>query len=157
MVEQLAARAQGPRLAPVGQETARAPALQALGDDMHEKAADELMRLQRPGLHAVAVASVALGTAPLAVRHLEDAMVSAGHAVRVAAEIGQHMPRSCHSLLGVTDPRLAIELVEASSEALWCREGLGLPRKPHSTPGGAGVEGRKELAAEDRAQGVDGQ
>lgn len=84
-------------------------------------------------------------------------MVSAGHAVRVAAEIGQHMPRSCHSLLGVTDPRLAIELVEASSEALWCREGLGLPRKPHSTPGGAGVEGRKELAAEDRAQGVDGQ
>ena len=115
------------------------------------------MRLQRPGLHAVAVASVALGTAPLAVRHLEDAMVSAGHAVRVAAEIGQPMPRSCHRLLGVSDPRLGLELGAASSDALWCREGLGLRRKPHSTPGGAGVEGRKERAAEDRAQGVDGQ
>src|SRR5712691_12538943 len=56
LVEPLAALAQGTSLAPVSQETDMAHALQALGHDMQEKAADEFMRLQRHGLPAVALA-----------------------------------------------------------------------------------------------------
>src|SRR5262245_11999674 len=123
---------------------------------MPEKAADECLRLQRHGLQAVALASVAVGKAPLAVLHIDDAVVSYRHAVCVAAEIVQPMPRAGHGLFGVDDPRLGIELVDEAPEALRCREGLGLLRKHPSTHGGAGVEGIKELAAEDRAQGVDG-
>src|SRR5712691_361863 len=85
LVEQWAALAQGPSLASVGQETDMAHALQALGHDMQEKAADERMRLQRHGLHAVALASVAVGKAHLAVLHIDDAVVGDGHAVCVAA------------------------------------------------------------------------
>ncbi len=156
LVEQWAALAQGPSRASVGQETARAPALQALGHAMPENAAEARMHLQRHGLHAVALASVAGGKAHLAVLPIDDAVVGDGHAVCGAAERVPHRPRSCHGLRGVDDPRLGRALVDASPEALRWREGLGLLRQHHRTHGGAGVEGLKALAAADRAQGVDG-
>jgi hypothetical protein len=114
------------------------------------------MRRQRHGLPAGAVASVAGGKAPRAVLPSDAAMVSDGHARRGAAAIVQPMPRSCHRLRGVHAPRLGRERVEASSAALWGRAGLGRPRPPPRTQGGAGVEGRKARAAADRAPGVDG-
>jgi hypothetical protein len=131
VVEPLAALAQGTRLAPVGQETNMAHALQALGHDRQEKAADELMRLPRQGLHAVALASIAVGKTPLAILPSDDAVVGDGHAVRVAPERGQHRPRAYQRLLGVDDPRLGIQLGDESSEALRGREGRGGFRHHH--------------------------
>ena len=86
LVEQLATLAQGTCLAPVGQEADMAHALQALGHDMQEKAADKLMGCQGHGLYAMALASVAVSKVHLAVLHIADAMVGDGHTVRVAAE-----------------------------------------------------------------------
>ena len=157
LVEQLAALAQGTRLAPVGQETHRAHARQALGHKRQAQAADARRRLQGHGLPAVALASVAGGKAPRAVLPSDAAVGGEGHAVRGAAESVPPRPRASPGLRGVDAPRLARKLVDASPEALRSREGLGRLRHPHRPHGRAGEEGITALATADRAQGVDGQ
>ena len=156
MVEQLATLAQGTRLAPVGQEADMAHALQAMGNDVQEKAADELVGFQGHGLHAIALASVAVGKVHLAILHIDEAVIGDGHAVGVAAEIVEDVPRSCQRSLGIDDPLLGIELVGKALEALGGSKGLGRFREHQGIRGSAVVERVEKLAAEDRAQGVDG-
>jgi hypothetical protein len=156
VVEQVAALAQGTRLAPVGQDTHRAPALQALRHAMQEKAADARMRRQRQGLHTVALASVAGGKTHRAILPIDAAVGGDGHAVRGAAERVQPRPRAGHGLLGVDDPRLGIKLVDTAPEALRGRAGVGVCRQHRRSHGGAGVEGLKARAAADGTQGRDG-
>ena len=83
-------------------------ALKAGGQDMQEKAADELVRWQGQGLDAIALASVAEGKAHLPVMHSDDTVGGDGHTVGVAPEIVEHLLRSCQRPLGIDNPRLVI-------------------------------------------------
>ena len=111
------------RLAAVGQKADMAQALQAVGHNMQEKAADELVCWQGHGLDAIALASVAEGKAHLTVVDIDDAVVGDGHAVGVAPEIVEHLLRSCHGALGIDHPRLVIEAGDESLKALGCCKG----------------------------------
>ena len=126
-----------------------AHALQAMGNDVQEKAADALVGFQGHGLHAVALAAVAVGKVPLAILHIDAAVIGDGHAVGVAAERVEHGPGSCQRPLG-------LEQVGKALEALGGRKGLGRLRAHHGRRGDPGVECVEELAAADRAQGMDG-
>src|SRR5262245_15442344 len=123
---------------------------------MQEKAADELMGFQGHSLHAIALASVAVGKVQLAVLHINDAMVSDSHTVGVAAEIVEHVLGACERPLGIDDPLLVIELVGKMSEALGGSQGRSSFRGHQGIRGGGILESVEELAAEDRAQGADG-
>jgi hypothetical protein len=124
---------------------------------MHEKAADKVMGCQGHGLDAMALASVAGGKVSLAVLHLDDAMVSDGHAVRGAAERVADVLGACERPLSVDDPRLGLALVGAAPHALGRSKGGGLFRAHHGRCDGAGVQRVEALATEDRARGMDGQ
>ena len=126
-----------------------AQALQAVGQDMQEKAADELVRWQGHGRNAIALASVAEGKASLPVVAINDTVVGDGYAVRGAPEIVEHLLRACHGPLGIDDPRLGIEEVEEALQALGSVQGCRVLRAHQGIP--AVVEGSEELAAEDRA------
>ena len=156
LVEQLATLAPGTCLTPVGQEADMAHALQAVGNDVQEKAADALVGFQGHGLHAIALAAVAVGKVHLAILHIDDAVIGDGHTVGVAAERVEHVSGACQRPLGIDDPRLGLELVGKALEARGGSKGLGRLREHQGIRGGAGVECVEELAAEDRAQGVDG-
>jgi hypothetical protein len=117
-VQQVAALAESLRLAAVGQEADMTQALKALGQNMQEKAAHELVGRQGHGLAAIALAAIAKVDAYLTVVNSEDAVVDDGHAMGIASEIGEHLLRSCHRLLGIDDPRLLIEGGEQLLQAL---------------------------------------
>ena len=154
LVEQVSTLASRLRRAAVGHKADMAQALQAVGHHMQEKAADELVCWQGHELDAITLASVAEGKAHLATLAIDEPVVGESHAVGVASEIGEHLPRSCHGLLGIDHPRLVIERVDEALKALGGFEGCHLLSQHQGLP--AVVEGSEELPAEDRAQGMHG-
>ena len=120
-----------------------AQALQTVGHNMQEKAADELVRWQGHGLDAIALASVAEGKAPLSVVDIDDPVVGDGHAVGGAPERVEPLLRSCHGLLGIDHPRLVIEGVDDALQALDCLQRGRLLSEHQGLP--AVVEGIEAL------------
>jgi hypothetical protein len=113
----VATLAQGACLAPVRQEAHMAQALEAMGQDMQEKAPDKLMSLQAHGLHLIALAPIAIREADAAVTDIPQAMIGNRDAVGRAAQIVEDLGWPRARLLGIHHPRLAIELVEEVGEA----------------------------------------
>jgi hypothetical protein len=70
LIEQLSALAYSLCLAAVGQKADMAQALKAVGHNMREKTADELVRWQGHGLDAIALASISKPEAYLSVADL---------------------------------------------------------------------------------------
>jgi hypothetical protein len=87
--------------------------LQPVGHNRQEKAADEFVRWPGHDLEAIALASVAAGKVHLTVMHIDDTVVGDGHPGGRAPEIVEHLRRSCHRPLGIDNPRLGIEPVDA--------------------------------------------
>ena len=94
-----------------------AQALEAVGQDMQEKAPDKLMGLQAHGLHLMALATMAIREADAAVTDIPEAMIGHREAVGIAAQRGEALGGPRARLLGIHHPRLALELVEAGGEA----------------------------------------
>jgi hypothetical protein len=104
LVEPGSALAKRLRLAAVGQETDMAQALTALGQDMQEQTAEELVGRQGQGLAAIALAAIAQAEAHLSAVDSQDAVVGDSHAVGRASEIVASLLRSCQRPLGIDDP-----------------------------------------------------
>ena len=154
LLELLSALAERLCRAAVGQKADVTQALQAVGDNMQQKAADELVRWQGHGLDAMTLASVAEGKTPLSVVDIDDTVIGDGHAVGVAPERVEHRPRPGHGLLGIDHPCLVIEGVDDALKALdglqrgsWLSQREGIP---------AVVKGIEELLAKDPAQCLHG-
>jgi hypothetical protein len=76
---------QGAGLAPVGQEADRPPALEAVRQDMPQKAPDTLLRLQRHRLPLIVLAPLAIRAAHAAVADSQEAMLTNRDAVERAS------------------------------------------------------------------------
>jgi hypothetical protein len=108
LVAQLSALPERRRLAAIGQEADRAPALKTVGYHRQEKAVEELARLQGQGLDAIALAPVAAGKAPLSVTAIDETVGGDGHAVGGVPQIVASLRRAGPGPLGITPPRLVI-------------------------------------------------
>ncbi len=117
LAQQLSTLAQGACLAPVGQEAPMPQALKAVRQDMQQKTPDKLMRLQRHGLHLIALAPIAIREAHATVADIQEAMIGNRDAVDIAAQTVKNRGWPGARPLGVHHPRLAIELVEEVREA----------------------------------------
>jgi hypothetical protein len=133
LAEQVATLAQGTGLAPVRQEAYLAQALEAMRQDMQEKAPDKLMGLQAHGLHLIALAPIAICAADAAMTDISEAMIGNRNAVGIAAQIVEDQGWPHARLLGIHHPRLTIRLDEEVGEArgrLAQGECLGAGQRP---------------------------
>ena len=117
LAEQVATLAQGACLTPVGQEAHMPQALEAVGHDMEQKTPDKLMGLQRHGLHAIALAPIAIREAHAAVAHLQEAMIGDRDAMGIASQRVEHLGLAQRTGAWRRPPTPGIELVEQVGEA----------------------------------------
>jgi len=94
------------RAPPIGEQAEVADAHEAGGDNVEEEATEKLLSRKLPDLHAVGVGVVAPAEADAAAGEGEQPVVGEGHAVRVAAEVGEHVRRAGERRLAVDDPGL---------------------------------------------------
>ena len=87
MIERFSAELQAGLLAPVGEESAVSDTHEALGDDVQQEAADELLSRERHRLDLIDATTIAIGEGYLAITNREDPVVCDRHAVGVAAQI----------------------------------------------------------------------
>jgi hypothetical protein len=87
----------------VGEEAEMAHANEAPGDDVAQKAPDELHTAQGQGLSAAAVSAILVAESDLAIVAGHDAFVADGDSVGVTAEIAQDLFGPGHGGLGVDD------------------------------------------------------
>ena len=92
LAQQFPTAAQGPRLVPVGEEAIMPQTHEAAGQHMQEEAADTFVGVERHGLDAITLTTVAVGEANPAVPHIEEPVVRDGDAMRIAADIVQEGP-----------------------------------------------------------------
>jgi len=116
----------------VGKEAVMADALEAVGQDVEEKATDELLGLERHVLDARAVPIVLPGERDVVVGDLDKAMIGDGDAVRIAAQIPEN-------LLGPGKGRLAVD------------HPIDLPERGKVGPKRALLRQRREIGEEVQA------
>src|SRR5438552_5439904 len=88
----------------MAEKTVVAKALEAFGHDMQQEAANELVRLQRPGFLPGLVAIILVAKTDLAVVDVEQAMVGDGHAVGITPQVIQDLFRTPEGWFGVNHP-----------------------------------------------------
>lgn len=109
VAEELAAALQLGRAGAIGQEAEVPNADEALGDDVEEEAADELLGRQRHDFHAVTVAVIFPAKPHGPVLEIDEALVGEGHPVGVAPEGLEHLLGAGEGGLGVDHPVLRAE------------------------------------------------
>ena len=107
----------------VGEESEVADADKARGQDVEEKAAQELEGVEREGFFHTAVTVILPAEKDAAVLDLEQAMIGDGNAVGVAAEIVDDLGGAAEGLLGVDDPAWAAGGLQPAAEGF----GVGEP------------------------------
>ena len=71
---------------------------------MQQEAPDKFVSIERYGLHAIALTTVAVGEADPPVTHVEEPVVRDGDTMRIAADIVQDLRWAGKGRLGVDDP-----------------------------------------------------
>jgi len=134
----------------VGEQTVVPDALEAVGQDMNEEAADELIGVERHQL----VASAELGPVilpfeshALAVEGDEPAVGNSG-AVCVAGQVGEHRLRSAERALAVNDPFGAAPWFQIRSKGMAVGEMDVIAEELEA----AGVVGGHQLCQEQAAE-----
>jgi len=102
--EQLADLSELCRTITIGKEAVMADALEAVGQNVEQEAADELGGCKRHELDARAVAVVLPTEGNMIIRDLEETMIGDGDAVRIAAQIAQNLLRPGKGLLAIDHP-----------------------------------------------------
>lgn len=92
---------------------------------MHKEATDELLRLQTHDADATGTRVVLVAKAHAVFIHGQEPLIGEGDAMRVAAQILQHLCRTCHGALGVDDPGLRAQFTEQRLTLLWIAQDLG--------------------------------
>jgi hypothetical protein len=108
----------------IGQETERADADKAAGQDVEQETAQELLRIERHHSLLIAVGIILPAETNLIVLESYEAVVGDGHAMGVAGEIAEHMMRTTEGWLGIDDPVLAEEGTQEGAESLLVFERL---------------------------------
>ena len=133
-------------------------AMEAVGQDVEEKAADELVRAQAHDAAASAAAIVLVGERDLLVIDGHEPGIGDGGAVRVAGEIGEHALGSAEGRLGVDDEgALAQGAHRARRRRRGRPAGSSSPKKPSSPRRKAACEAVEEQPAERLRQGANGE
>jgi hypothetical protein len=134
-----------------------ADADEAVGDDVEEEAAEELVDREGHDLHAVPVGVVAPAKPDGAIGDGDEPIVGERDAVGVAAEIGEHMVGPGEGRLTVDDPGVLAQRGEPRGK----RRGRGERGQAAGEMQLAPVEGPPQAgeiaAAEDLRQGTDGE
>ncbi len=102
----------------IGQETERADANKAAGQDVEQETAQELLRSERHDSFLISVGIILPAESNPVVLESYEAVVGDGHAMGVAGEIAQHMMRPTEGWLGIDDPVLAEEWTQEGAECL---------------------------------------
>src|SRR6266498_1414932 len=141
----------------VGQVSGMADAVEAIGQDVKEKAANELVGFEGHDLGLAGAAIVLPGEADPAVIEGHDAAVGDGDAVGVARQIGEHLFWPPERRLGVDDPIGAPQIGEALGEGLRRGETSEIAEELQISGLEGGAQFGEEHAAEETCQGTDGQ
>ena len=102
--EQVKAKRQESGASPVGQETKVADAHKTFGEQVQEEAAQEFINRYGQELLFVVMSRVPPAEGDLPIRKRDEAMVGDGHAMRVAAQIVEHIFRAAEGALRVDHP-----------------------------------------------------
>jgi len=102
----------------IGQETERADANKAAGQDVEQEAAQELLRSERHDSLLISVGIILPAESNLIVLESDEAVVGDGHAMGVAGEVAEHMMRPAKGWLGIDHPVLAEESTQEGAESL---------------------------------------
>jgi hypothetical protein len=108
----------------VGQETERADADKAAGQDVEQEAAQELLRTERHRSLLITVGIILPTESNLVMLESHEAMVGDGYAMGVAGEITQHMMGTAEGWLGVDDPVLTEQGAQEGAECPFIFEWL---------------------------------
>lgn len=139
----------------VGEKAVIADADETLREDMKEKAADELHRLEEQGALLVRVGVVLPTKGDLAVLNQEQSPVGDGDPVGVASEVLEDLLGAAEGRFSVDDPVFGAELFLPASPASASRQGLELAMEREFSLREGLLEIAEELAAKEATQGAD--
>ena len=105
-IQESAAKGQSIATVTVGEEAEIADLGEALGKNMDEKAADELVGIESHGSDAIVFFAVSPLECDLAVLKCHQAVVGDGNAVGIAAEVIEDLGGSAKGRFGIDDPFL---------------------------------------------------
>ena len=120
---------------------------EALGEQMQEESAQELIERYGHQFLLIVVSGVPPTKGDLAVGQRDQSMVGDGHAMGVAAEILEHILGAAEGWFGVDDPVFAKQRSQPGGEEFGLREQRQIPGKVQLATLKGGLESGDELAA----------
>src|SRR5713101_2676087 len=140
----------------VGEEAKVSDADEAFGEQVQQESAQELLQRQGQQLLFIVVSGVAPTESDLAVHQRDQAMVGDRHAVRVAAQILEHIVRAPEGWFGVDHPVVSEQWPEPGGEGLRLGEQCQISVKAELAVLERSLETRDELAAKHATEHPDG-
>ena len=104
--EQLAALRQSVLLGAISEKAEVTDAHEAIGQDVEQEAADELLGIEGEGLLSIPIFSISIAQGDLVVVDLNNAVIGESDSVGVAAEVVKHGLWRTERLFGIDDPAL---------------------------------------------------
>jgi hypothetical protein len=141
----------------VGEEAEVADANEALGEQMQQETAQELIERQGHQFLLIVVSRVAPTKSDLAVGQRDQSMIGDGHAMGVAAQILEHIFGAAEGRFGVDDPVLSEQWPQPGSEDLGLREQRKMAGKMKLAMLKGRFETSDELAAKHPSEYLDGE
>lgn len=132
-------------------------AVKAVGQAVKQEPADELMRRQGHMPRCVAAAIIAPAEGDAGIVGTDQAAVSDGDAVRVAAEIGEDMFGGTEGRLGVDDPALFAQRPKRFNEGLGTAESFQGTEEAQAPGRMGGLQPFEKQAAEQPREHMDRQ
>ena len=150
--QELATEGEGGLAAEVGHKAEVTDANKALGQDMQQEAADELLGVEFE--NAFDIADLAVEPTKLNVLSIkgQQSMVGDGNAMGVTAQVAEDLFGSAEGRFGIDDPVVDVERADPGAETLGFFQGLKLGREADLAGGQELFEPVDELAAEHRAE-----
>ena len=124
-----------------------ADANKALGEQVQQESAQELIRRKGHQFLLIVMSRIAPTKGDLAVGQRDQSMVGDGHAMGVTAEILEHIVGTAEGWFGVDDPVFSEQWSEPGSEDLGLREQSQIAGEVQLVTLKGGLESGDELAA----------
>ena len=157
LVKQVAHVREGVASVAFGEEAVVTDAVEAVGQDVEEKAADELVRGKPHDAASASAAIVLVRERHMIVVDGDDPRVGDRRAVRVAGEIGQYALGAAEGRLGVDDESALPQRAHAFGERGDLSERDQVAEETEVAATESGFQTVEEQTAEDLRQGSDGE
>ena len=157
LVKQVAHAREGLASVAFGEEAVVTDAVEAVGQDVEEKAADELVRGKPHDAAAPAAAIVLVGERHLIVVDGDEPRIGDRRAMRVAGEIGQYALGAAERRLGVDDEGALPQRAHALGESGGLGERGQIAEETEFAATESGFQAVEEQTAEGLRQGADGE